>query len=478
MNDREFIKKIVDQKKEMILDANDRIHDFAEISYEEVQSAALLCEILEKEGFEVKKGLAEMPTCFTGSWGSGRPVMGILGEYDALEALSQVSSCTTKKPLKEGAPGHGCGHCSLGTGALLAAIAVKEYLKENKLEGTIIYFGCPAEEGAGSKQFMARAGLFNDCDFVYTWHPSTQNDISADTSTAIMGGNFAFTGITAHAGGSPWLGRSALDAAELMSVGCNYLREHIPDGQRIHYAYSDVGGSAPNVVQGHACVKYEVRARSVKEVIALWDRVVKVAEGAAHMTETTVNIEKTMAFSDHTNNSVLAEIASGCLQELGAPEWDEEDYALARGFLNSYEEMQMKGIRESIIAQYGEENLEAVMARPLSSAVIPYDKKSGEFKGGSTDVGDVSYCAPTCEVHVACACIGNIGHTWQMAGQSGSRIAHKGLLRAAEVIALSCIRTMKDPEAMEKAKAELLKKNGGRYTCPLPDEVKPPIGKY
>ena len=478
MTQLEFLKNVTEEKKARILDANDRIHDFAELAYEETQSAALLCGILREEGFAVQTGLADMPTCFTGTYGSGRPVMGILGEYDALDALSQESGCTVKKPLKEGAPGHGCGHCSLGTGALLAVILLKEYLQANRLPGTVVYYGCPAEEGAGAKQFMARAGLFDDCDFVYTWHPSTTNDVSADHSTAIMGGNFAFTGITAHAGGAPWQGRSALDAAELMSVGCNYLREHIMDGQRIHYAYSDAGGTAPNVVQGHAVVKYEVRARTVKEVLALWDRVVRVAEGAAHMTETSLSVQKTMAFSDNTNNSVLAKIASGCLKEVGAPAWDAEDYALARAYLDSYGPLQKESIRAKIAEQFGEDRLEAVLEKPLHGEVWPYDPSKARFMGGSTDVGDVSYAAPTCEIHVACACIGNIGHSWQMAGQAGSRIAHKGLLTAAQVMALACIRTMEDPAAMEAAKAELLKKNGGKYVCPLPDDVKPPIGVY
>ena len=478
MTQLEFLKNVTEQKKARILDANDRIHDFAELSYEEVQSADLLCEILAEEGFAVERGLAGMPTCFTGTFGSGSPVMGILGEYDALDALSQESACTVKKPLKEGAPGHGCGHCSLGTGSLLAAILVKEYLQANDLPGTVIYYGCPAEEGAGSKQFMARAGLFGACDFVYTWHPSTTNDVSANSSTAIMGGNFSFTGITAHAGGAPWLGRSALDAAELMSVGCNYLREHIMDGQRIHYAYSDAGGTAPNVVQGHAVVKYEVRAKTVAEVKLLWDRVVRVAEGAAHMTETTLDVKKTMAFSDHTNNSVLAKIASDCLQEVGAPAWDEDDFTLAKAYLNSYGPMQLESIKAAIAAEFGEEDLEAILEHPLQTKVFPYDRSKGRFMGGSTDVGDVSYAAPTCEIHVACACIGNIGHSWQMAGQAGSRIAHKGLLTAGEVMALACIRTMEDPAAIEAAKAELHKKNGGKYVCPLPDDVQPPIGTY
>ena len=478
MTDIEIVKSTIEQKKDIFIDAGDKIYNFAELSYYETQSADLLCKILEAEGFKVDRGLADIPTCFMGTFGSGKPVMGILGEFDALPALSQEGGNPVHTPVCEGGPGHGCGHNLLGAGALAAAVAVKEYLVQTGKEGTVIYYGCPAEEGAGSKQFMARAGLFDDCDFCYTWHPATVNDVSADSSTAIMGANFEFTGVAAHAGGSPWLGRSGLDAAELMSVGCNYLREHILDGQRIHYAYSDVGGSFPNVVQAYAKVKYEVRARTVKEMKALFSRVVKVARGAAEMTETQMNYDITMAFSDFSCNSVLGKIASDCLKELGAPEWDEEDYKLAKAFLRSYDKMQQEGIRTSIMEELGDDDLDDLLDKPLHSGVIEYDKAKGKFAGGSSDVGDVGYATPTAELHVATACLGNIGHTWQMAGQAGSRIGHKGMLRAGEAIALACIRTMEQPELIEAARAEYIKKSGGKYECPLPDYVVPPIGKY
>ena len=478
MTDIEIIKGIIEQKKDIFIDASDKIYNFAELAYEEVQSADLLCRILEDEGFKVERGLADIPTCFMGTFGSGKPVMGILGEFDALPALSQEGGNPVHTPVCEGGPGHGCGHCLLGAGALAAAVAVKEYLIQTGSEGTVIYYGCPAEEGAGSKQFMARAGLFDDCDFCYTWHPATTNDVSADSGTAIMGANFEFNGVAAHAGGSPWLGRSALDAAELMSVGCNYLREHILDGQRIHYAYSDVGGTFPNVVQAYAKVKYEVRARTVKEMKALFSRVVKVARGAAEMTETQMSYDITMAFSDFSSNSVLAKVASDCLTELGAPDWDDEDYKLAKQFMRSYDKMQQEGIKTSIAEELGDDDLDDLLDRPLHSGVIEYDKTKGRFLGGSSDVGDVGYATPTAEIHVATACLGNIGHTWQMAGQAGSRIGHKGMLRAAEAIALSCVRTMEQPEVMKAARAEYIKKSGGKYECPLPDYVQPPIGKY
>ena len=236
--DLEFLTRVIDEKSAKILDANDKIWEYAELAFHETKSAALLKSILKEEGFALTEGDAGIPTCFTGtfSYGTGKPVMGILGEYDALSSLSQKAADPHKEPLKEGAPGHGCGHCALGTGALAAALAVREYLIANKKDGTIIYFGCPAEEGAGSKQFMARAGMFDDVDFVYSWHPATKNAVECNHSNAIMGANFYFKGVASHAGATPYLGRSALDAVELMNVGCNYLREHmIPeDPLRLH----------------------------------------------------------------------------------------------------------------------------------------------------------------------------------------------------------------------------------------------------
>ena len=317
MKDLEFLEHVIDQKSQMILDANDRIWEYAELAYHETRSADLLCQILKDEGFSVTTGDAGIPTCFTGtfSYGSGKPVMGILGEYDALSSLSQKAASPRKEPVEAGAPGHGCGHSALGTGSLAAVLAVKEYLVENKKDGTIIYFGCPAEEGAGSKQFMARAGMFDNVDFVYTWHPATINAVECNHSNAIMGANFEFKGVSSHAGGSPHLGRSALDAAELMNVGCNYLREHMIPEARIHYAYIDAGGTAPNVVQDHAVIRYEVRSPWVSQVKDLFERVKNVARGASIMTDTTVDCELAMAFTEYIPNNALAAVANECMKE-------------------------------------------------------------------------------------------------------------------------------------------------------------------
>lgn len=480
MTDLELIQKSVERRAEKILAANDKIWEYAELAFHEYRSAELLCEMLRAEGFSVETGLAEIPTCFRAvySYGTGKPVMGILGEYDALSSLSQEAGSPVKKELKPGAPGHGCGHSALGTGSLAAAVAVKDYLETCKKDGTIVYFGCPAEEGAGSKQFMARAGLFDGVDFVYTWHPSDKNCVEAVHSNAIMGANFIFTGLSAHAGGCPHLGRSALDTVELMSVGCNYLREHVIPEARIHYAYIDAGGTAPNVVQDHAVVRYEVRAPYVKQVKELFERVKEVARGATIMAGTQMECELSMAFTEYIPNNALAAVADECMKEVGAPAWTEEDYALARQFLNTYNEQTLDSIKEEIRQVYGEERLTEILNRPLDREIHPFNRDKIVLQAGSTDVGDVGYAVPTLNINVATNCVGNVGHTWQMTAQACSPLAHKGLLTAAKVMALSCIRTMDRPDVIAEAKAEVTRRNGGAYSCPLPDSVKPPLETY
>lgn len=478
MKDIEYISNVIDKKAEELTEIAIKIWEFAELSYEEFNSSRLLIDKLKSEGFEVEEGVAEMPTAFLAKWGEGKPVFGFLGEFDALDSLSQTREIATKYPIQEGAPGHGCGHNVLGAGSLGAALAVKDYMMETNRKGTVMYFGCPAEEGAGSKQFMARAGVFDGVDFLYTWHPSDITQVQSDRTVAIMGANFRFAGITAHAGSTPHLGRSALDAAELMSVGVNYLREHMIDQARIHYAYSDTGGTAPNVVQDRAVVKYEVRSPKVRQVKELFERVVDVAKGAALMTGTSMEYEITMAFSDYITNDALAEIADQALRDVGAPAWDEGDFELAKKYLESFNEITRDLAKEKIIHRFGMERLDEVYNRPLDSTITPYLRGNQSYVSGSTDVGDVCYTVPTLNFNVATAFIGNVGHTWQMTGQSGSRIALKGMLTAAKVMALSALRTAERPDIIEAAKNIVKIQNGGAYQCPLPEYVKPPIGKY
>ena len=474
------VKDLVASQADAAVTLAKEIWNYAELSYEEVRSAAALMEALKKEGFAIEEGIAGIPTAFTATFqsGSGKPVVGFLAEYDALAGLSQKAGCPVQEAVEPGGAGHGCGHNLLGAGCYAAAVALKDYLVKESKDGTVIFFGCPAEEGAGAKQFIARAGYFDNVDFAYTWHPETINEVGSKGSVAIMGANFTFNGVAAHAGAEPHLGRSALDAVELMNVGCNYLREHMIDAARIHYAYSDAGGSAPNVVQSCAVIKYEVRAPKVSQVQELFTRVVDVAKGAALMTGTKMQYEITMAFSDYTANRTLGAVVDQCFRELGAPDWTEEDYDLAAGFLRTYPRSTMAGIREKLGTYFAPEELDKALEKPLDSMVHPFNPKETGYNSGSTDVGDVGYATPTVMFHVATACLGNVGHSWQNTAFACSDIGMKGMLRAAEVMTLSAIRTMAQPELIRKAKVELIRKNGGKYRCPLPDYVAPPIGRY
>ena len=474
------VKDLVASQADAAVALAKEIWNYAELSYEEVRSAAALMEALKKEGFAIEEGIAGIPTAFTATFqsGSGKPVVGFLAEYDALAGLSQKAGCPVQEAIEPGGAGHGCGHNLLGAGCYAAAVALKDYLVKASKDGTVIFFGCPAEEGAGAKQFIARAGYFDNVDFAYTWHPETINEVGSKGSVAIMGANFTFNGVAAHAGAEPHLGRSALDAVELMNVGCNYLREHMIDAARIHYAYSDAGGSAPNVVQSCAVIKYEVRAPKVSQVQELFTRVVDVAKGAALMTGTKMQYEITMAFSDYTANRTLGAVVDQCFRELGAPDWTEADYDLAAGFLRTYPRSTMAGIREKLGAYFAPEELDKALEKPLDSMVHPFNPKETGYNSGSTDVGDVGYATPTVMFHVATACLGNVGHSWQNTAFACSDIGMKGMLRAAEVMTLSAIRTMAQPELIRKAKVELIRKNGGKYRCPLPDYVTPPIGRY
>lgn len=480
MTQVEQIKELVAKNSGTTVALAKEIWGYAELSYEEFKSSAALIAALREQGFEIEEGIAGMPTAFKASFkcGSGKPVIGLLAEYDALSGLSQKAACPRQEAIEPGGSGHGCGHNLIGAGCYAAAVALKEYFTAHSIDGTVAFFGCPAEEGAGSKQFIARAGYFNDVDFAYTWHPATVNEVGSKGSVAIMGANFIFDGVAAHAGGAPHLGRSALDAVELMNVGANYLREHMIDAARIHYAYSDPGGTAPNVVQSHAVIKYEVRAPKVNQVQELFTRLVDVAKGAALMTGTKMQYEITMAFSDYVPNRTLGVLMDECMDELGAPEWTEEEYALARDFLRTYNRSTMLGIRESLEEYFTPDELDKALEKPLDSVIHPFNPLETGYSSGSTDVGDVGYATPTVMINVATACLGNVGHSWQNTAFSCSEIGMKGMLRAAEMLCLGALRTLEQPELIDKAKEELRRKNGGAYSCPLPEYVEPPIGKY
>ena len=447
------IKKLVDAKKEAFLHAGDLVWEYAEIGFKEFQSAKALTDVLKAEGFAVEEGVAGIPTAFVASWGEGKPIIGLLGEYDALPALKHAAGDPVESSEIVSENGHGCGHNLLGAGALGAAVAVKDYMQAHGLKGTIRYYGCPGEEFGSGKMFMARAGLFDDLDAAFTWHGGAYNAITADHSLANLCAYFKFKGRTSHAAGSPHLGRSALDACELMNVGCNYLREHILPDERIHYAYTDVGGSAPNVVQDHACVFYYVRSPRLYQVLDLYERVKDVARGAALMTGTQLEIVLNDGLCDYVPNDTLSKLLYESFCEAGGPKFSEEEKALAAEFAKTFDPAAVADKARTLAAHFGPEVAEKYKDQILVEDIFPYHA-SDMISSGSTDVGDVSYCAPTAQMNVSTWALCTTGHTWQVTAQSGSDIGRTGTVKAAEVLALASIKAMQNPELLEKAKEE------------------------
>ena len=474
MDRKAFVEQVVEQKKERILSVSDQIFEFAETGFHEFQTVSLYEKVLREEGFEVTTGLAGMPTAFRAVYGEGKPVVGFLAEYDALPELSQKGGCPVRMAAEGGNPdGHGCGHNLLGAGAMAAAMAVKAYLEKHPGKGTVVLFGCPSEEKGNGKTLMARDGVFDCLDVAFSWHPGDKNCAMTCSTLANVSVFFRFKGVTSHAAASPEQGRSALDAAELMSVGVNYLREHIIPEARIHYAYRDVGGIAPNVVQGHSCVHYFVRAPKSWQVQEIYKRVIDVAEGAAKMTGTEMTYELYAGLSDYIPNHVLTGVLHEAMETIGAPEFDEADFELARKFFYesaSPEELEAK--KADLKKRYGAERMEEILEKPLDQWIAPLTW-NGELLSGSTDVGDASYVVPTAQLNMATATLGTASHTWQMTAHGNTEIAHKAMLAAGKAMALAGIRMLEEPELVKKAREEWMEETGGVYECPIPAGIGP-----
>ncbi|MGG4492578.1 M20 family metallopeptidase [Brevibacillus reuszeri] len=462
------IAEMIENKRDSFIKVSDRIWEFAETRFEEYQSAELLAHTLESEGFQVERGVGGIQTAFIGSFGSGSPVVAILGEFDALSGMSQKKGQAKEEPLVPGANGHGCGHNLLGTASLAAAVAVKQYMEENNMSGTVRYYGCPGEEGGSGKTFMARAGLFEDVDFALCWHPMGYNSIMAIESLANYQVYFKFRGKSAHAAASPHLGRSALDAVELMNVGVNYLREHIITDARVHYAITNSGGLSPNVVQPYAEVLYLVRAPKVAQVQEIYERVCKIAKGAALMTETEVEIVFDKACSNVVQNETIEQVMYKNFQELGVPVHDEEELKLAKSVRATLTE-QERQTAERLSADTPDPDMVSWI-NPYTGATIPLN--------GSTDVGDVSWITPTAQCTTACFINGSTLHSWQWVTLGVTSMAHKGMLHAGKVMASTAIDMLKNPELIEKAKAELKQRLGKTtYVNPIPEGVMPSVKK-
>ena len=471
MSVKESISALVDAKADLFTGVSDEIWKNPELGFKEFKSAKVLIDALKAEGFAVEEGLAGIPTAFSGTFGSGKPVIGFLGEFDALPSLSQEASCATHKEVVKDAPGHGCGHNALGAGSLAAAVALKDYMQQNNIAGTVIYYGCPGEEFGCGKAFMAREGCFDKLDCAFSWHPGDTTAVMAVSSLANISVFFKFHGRTAHAAAAPHMGRSALDAAELMNIGVNFLREHVIDAARIHYAFHDVGGQAPNVVQDRAKLHYYIRAPKIEQAKEIFARIEKIAKGAAMMTETECEIQIKDGLSDYVPNAVLSQLLGESMQELGPVPFDENDHQVAQSFRDSLTEAENKGVVAQL-TMMGLPNAAEYADKDLFDGVVGYAPSSLSM-AGSTDVGDVSYVTPTAQMTAATGCIGTPGHTWQQTAQAGSSIAHKGLLYAGKAMALAAAKVLADPSILKPAHDEYMAATGGKYNCPFPDDVKP-----
>jgi aminobenzoyl-glutamate utilization protein B len=481
MDKREVIGWI-ERNSGIMTGVSDKIWDFAETAFEEFRSVALLKGILAEHGFEIQEETGGISTAFCASYGNGNPVIGILAEYDALSGMSQIAGIPLRKEEKTGGNGHGCGHNLFAGASLGAALAIKEYISANRLPGAVKIFGCPGEEGGSGKAFMARAGAFDCLDSAFAWHPMSVNAILDMNMLANYQSLYKFKGVPSHAAAAPEKGRSALDAVELMNVGVNFLREHVIQDARIHYAITNSGGFSPNVVQPNADVLYLIRAPETPQVEEIYRRVNKIAHGAAMMTETEVEIEFIKACANVVPNKTLSRVLYDNLAAQKLPSYTEEELRLlseisatvpsGRTDLDRYLKPNPAALRKCAAALEG---------KNICDIVLPFydEDASGRILPGSSDVGDVSWIVPTAQIVTACYALGTPEHSWQLVSQSRTSIGHKGMILAAKVLACGAIDALEAPEIIKRAKEELAQRLGGRaYRCAIPDGVNPkPISK-
>jgi aminobenzoyl-glutamate utilization protein B len=452
---QEDVIKYLDSIRPDLVSVNQDIWTYAELGLEEHRSAARLIGVLKKAGFQVKAGVSGMPTAFVAEYGSGKPIIGILAEYDALPELSQQAT-GERRPAAGRTAGHGCGHCALGTGAVGAALAVKEVYDKHHLKGTIRVYGTPAEETVIGKVYMTLDGQFNDLDACLHWHPGSHNRAMYSSSKALISAKFTFTGLASHASVSPEKGRSALAGVELMNVGANYMREHIKETSRIHYVITN-GGGQPNVVPPTAQVWYYVRANLHPDAEAHFDWLTDIADGAAKMSRTKVNVHIDTDCHELLPNLPLSKLLLKNFKKVGPPQFDQADRDLARQ------------LQTALNAEFGlkspkplEETIDDLPAAPYQDA-------------GSTDVGDISWHVPTSGLSTVCFAAGSPGHSWQNVAAIGSPIGHKGMLVAAKVLALSAVDLLQDPHTLQEAKADFQERMKDRkYTTKIPKDQKAP----
>lgn len=464
----EQIARCADRKAATYTELSDRIWGMPELRFEEHRSVEEHIQALEAEGFSIERNLAGIPTAFVAEAGEGEVTIGFLGEFDALAGLSQGAGLTEFRPLQEGGNGHGCHHNLLGAASLLAAVALRDALAEAGIAARVRYYGCPAEEGGSGKTYMAREGVFDDLDAAFCWHPSDYNAVMSAATLANFQAYFRFTGRSSHAAVSPQVGRSALDAIELMNVGINYMREHMPSEARVHYAVTETGGVSPNVVQSLAEGLYLVRAPRLEDVRTLFGRVQKIAEGAAMMTETKVEMIFDRATSGVLPNRPLEEAMREEFERLGAPAFDHDDFDFAdRLSAAALTDADRRASAEAL-------GVSRQFTKSLHDEILPLPAEPRLFFG-STDVGDVSCIVPTAQCLVATTAIGTPFHTWQTVTQGKLPAAHKGMITAAKVMAATAARVIRDPELRARAASDLIdRRRGEAYISPLPEGTVPP----
>jgi len=444
----------------------------AEPGFREFECMRTQTEYLRKLDFRVETNIADTVTGYMAQWGQGKPIIAILGEYDALYGLSQRADVTECVPEPGMEMGQGCGHHLLGVGAIAASLALRDIMKAKGYAGTIRLYGCPAEESGSGKSYMARDGVFDDCDVALTWHPSNFHMVSTGSSQSCIQCYFRFKGIASHAAGAPHLGRSALDAVELMNVGVNYLREHMEDTDRVHYSLTDPGGRSPNVVQSFAESRYLVRSTTNPKCEKLYERVLNIARGAALMTETELEIVFDEGLSNTIPIFVLEDVMAGVFRDVKAPEYSDEERAYAQQFKDTFPlEGQLSDLPQSAADRTA--LVKNVRERSLCDMFIE-SVHSDRCEMGSTDVGDVTWVVPTVTAGVSCYSYGAGSHSWQWVAQGKSSVAIKGMLHAGKIIALTAEQLLIKPELLAQARAELISRlDGETYRSLIPRDVKP-----
>ena len=451
--DRAKLIAALDAKSTHYGDLSRKIWEYSEVGYKETKSAAAHVAELKAAGFEVQEGVAGIPTAFVASWGSGKPIIGIMAEYDALPGLSQFDT-PEKKARVDGDPGHGCGHNLLGAASVAAAITAKEELAARKLPGTIRLYGTPAEEGGGAKIYIGRAGLIKDLDVMLSWHPGDRNQADAGSSLANIAAKFRFRGLAAHAAGNPDKGRSSLDAVMLTGMGIEFLREHVPQETRMHYIITK-GGDAPNVVPAFAETYVYARHSHMPTLDNVWERIVKIAQAGALATETTMEMEFINSVYNTLPNDALAALTDKNLRRVGGIAYTAEEKAFAKALAKSF--------------------VSSEHPLPLGSETEVQAINTG-VDSGSTDVGDVSWQVPTSALSTATFVPGTPGHSWQSTACAGATIGRKGMMVAAKTLALNAMDLFTDPGQVKAARESFDKRRDGfEYKSRVPEGQKPPL---